>query len=130
MNEHCVLYAKVGKAPLCDDLSLNDQLSLLHKFANHFHLIVDEVVTSTGEDETHDRLSMKKLFDVVSKANTKRVVVVSSAALSSEASEMITIVKQLNSLGAKVLEMEPGRLTISSEQLIAREHLDMETIYT
>ena len=57
MNEHCVLYAKVGKTPLCDDLSLNDQLNLLHKFANHFHLIVDEVVTSTGEDEKFDRLS-------------------------------------------------------------------------
>lgn len=130
MNEHCVLYAKVGKAPLCDDLSLNDQLSLLQKFANHFHLVVDEIVTSTGEDEKHDRLSMKKLFYVVCKTNAKRVVVVSSAALSSEASEMAMIVKQLNSLGAKVLEMEPGRLTISSEQLIAREQLDMETIYT
>lgn len=130
MNEHCVLYAKVGKAPLCDDLFLNDQLCLLHKIANHFHLIVDEVITSTGEDETHDRLSMKKLFDVVSKTNAKRVVVVSSAVLSSEASEMVMIVKQLNSLGVKVLEMEPGRLTISSEQLIAREQLDMETIYT
>jgi len=130
MNEHCVLYAKVGKAPFCDDLSLNDQLSLLQEFANHFHLVVDEIVTSTGEDEKHDRLSMKKLFDVVCKTNAKRVVVVSSAVLSSEASEMVTIVKQLNSLGAKVLEMEPGRLTISSEQLIAREQLDMETIYT
>lgn len=130
MNEHCVLYAKVGKAPLCDDLSLNDQMGLLQKFANHFHLVVDEVITSTGEDENHDRHSLKKLFDAVRKANAKRVVVVSSAALSSEASEMVTIVKQLNSLGVKVLEMEPGRLTISSEQLIVREQLDMETIYS
>lgn len=130
MNEHCVLYAKIGKAPLCDELSLNDQMSLLHKFANHFHLIVDEVISSTGEDENHDRLSMKKLFDVVGKANAKRVVVVSSDVLSSDASEMVTIVKQLNSLGAKVLELEPANLSISSKDLIAQEKLDMETIYT
>jgi len=130
MNEHCVLYAKVGKTPLCDDLSLNDQLNLLHKFANHFHLIVDEVVTSTGEDEKFDRLSTKKLYEVVGKTNANRVVVVNSAVLSSEAGEMITIVKQLNTLGAKVLEMEPGRLTITSDRLITQEKLDMETIYT
>ena len=43
---------------------------------------------------------------------------------------MITIVKQLNTLGAKVLEMEPGRLTITSDRLITQEKLDMETIYT
>lgn len=130
MNEHCVLYAKVGKAPLCDDLSLNDQMSLLHKFANHFHLIVDEVVTSIGEDETHDRMSVKKLYEVVSKTNANRVVVVNSAILSSEAREMVNIVKKLNSLGAIVLELEPARLTISSKDLIAQEKLDMETIYT
>ena len=130
MNEHCVLYAKVGKAPLCDDLPLNDQQNLLHKFANHFHLIVEGVVTSTGEDETHDRLSRKKLYEVVGKTNAIRVVVVNSAVLSSEADEMVTIVKHLNTLGAKVLEMEPGRLTITSDYLIKQEKLDMETIYT
>lgn len=119
-KDNCIIYARYSNEPLCDDLTVEEQVTQLREYAAAQQMEGCSVVSGTFEGDDSQRLSIRNLFHEVECHKPGTVLVTSCDRLSSDVEEFQAIAGHLLDCGANIHELEPCCLKIKSTEVLSQ----------
>ena len=114
MSQKCILFARIGTSPMCDDLFIDGQLKILRFHAEQRGWSVECAVTEQGIGALDPwRVGTIELVQMVKEHQVDYVLVMNYNRLSRTVDGLIKIAQELEKYGTKIVSVNEGELNTS-----------------